>query len=106
MANNAQQNQKVIKFELDATELSPAQIRLIRSVNVLLRDVLVAHEEEDFFENSAEFMRICASIIQQSKFSEDQERCSSIPYAEQALEYSLDILQEHMAIKKVVAYDN
>jgi len=106
MASREQKTQNIIQFELDASELSPAQIRLIRSVNVLLRGVLMAKDEEDFFEGSADFMRTCASIIQQSAFSEDQEKISNIPYAEQALEYSVDILQEHMAIRKVVSYDN
>ena len=33
-------------------------------------------------------------------------KANDIPYAEQVLEYSLDVLQDQMSLSKVVSYDN
>ena len=94
-----------ITVELDASKLTPPQIRLIRSLNSTLYNVLTTADEGDFFDGSAEFMRLCASLIQQAQFT-NQFQTNNIPYADQALEYSVDILQEHMASSKVTVYDN
>jgi hypothetical protein len=94
-----------IFIELDSAELTQAQIRTIKTLNHLLQHVLTTESESEYFDNSAEAIRICASLIKQANFL-DQERDSSIPYEEQALEFSLDVLQEHMTSSKVVSYDN
>lgn len=97
---------KTLQLEIDTTEMTPAQIRLVKRMNAMFTHVLTADTEENFFEGSAELMRVCASLIQQARFTDDQKRVSKIPYADQALEYSMDILQEHMSEAKVVSYDN
>jgi len=51
-------------------------------------------------------MRLCASAIQQSKFVEVNEKTSQIPYANQAVEYSRDILDDWITQSKVTRYDN
>ncbi|MAE59429.1 MAG: hypothetical protein CME69_11145 [Halobacteriovorax sp.] len=94
-----------IYIEVDATELTDAQVRLLKSVNAMMEHVLTTDEESEFFEASAEAMRMCASLIKQAHFAHDLE-IDGIPYAEQALEYSMDILNEHMTNSKVVQYDN
>lgn len=94
-----------VTIEIDTSEMTPAQVRLIKSLNHMLVHVIRAEEEGEFFDGSAEFMRMCASIIKQAKFPDTWES-DKIPYAEQALEYSMDIVQEFISNANVVTYDN
>lgn len=96
----------LISIQLDATELSPAQVRLIKSLNTIVSHVLTTDDESEFFEGSAECMRLCASLIKQSHFAQDLKDQDQIPYADQAIEYSMDVLQESMEGARVVCYDN
>nr|BDT26907.1 hypothetical protein BHI3_03730 [Bacteriovorax sp. HI3] len=96
----------MIKIEIDGSELTPQQVRLIKSLNTMLTHVLLTESEEEYFEGSAEFMRMCAALIKQARFTEELKDQSNIPYAQQALEYSVDILQEYVTASKVVTYDN
>jgi hypothetical protein len=98
--------EQMIKIEIDGSELTPQQVRLIRSLNTMLAHVLLTESEEEYFEGSAEFMRMCAALIKQARFTEELKDQSNIPYAQQALEYSVDILQEYVTASKVVNYDN
>lgn len=99
-------NSSVVKIEVDASELSPQQVRLVKTLNTMLAAIMVTESEEEYFEGSAELLRMCASIIKQAKFNEFSKGTNTIPYAQQALEYAVDILQEHMTASKVVSYDN
>lgn len=103
MANTATKK-NTTSFSVDTTGLSPAQIRLLKSFNAMMKHVATTNSESDFFDGSAECMRICASLIKQAQFIE-AFRSEDIPYAEQALEYSIDILQDQMSTHKVVTYD-
>ena len=49
---------------------------------------------------------MCASIIKQARFTEQLKGKDNIPYAQQALEYSMDVLNEYITNAKVVSYDN
>lgn len=104
-AQTSAKNQ-MIKIEIDGSELTPQQVRLIKSLNTMLTHVLVTENEEEYFEGSAEFMRMCAALIKQARFTEELKDQSNIPYAQQALEYSVDVLQEYVTASKVVTYDN
>lgn len=106
MSAQASLKDKMIRIEMDGSELTPAQIRLIKSLNAMLAHVLVTDDEEEYFEGSAEFMRMCASLIKQAQFTENLKGQGNIPYAQQALEYSMDVLQEYVTKSKVVTYDN
>jgi len=97
--------QNKIIVEIETNDLSPANVRLMKSLNTLLYQLLTTAEEPEFFKGAAEALRTCASLIQQSKFTE-LHSSSDIPYAQQALEYSMDILQEQLVNAKVVRYDN
>lgn len=97
---------RMIKIEIDGSELTPNQVRLIRSLNTMLAHVMLTENEEEYFEGSAEFMRMCAALIKQAHFTENLKDQSNIPYAQQALEYSMDVLQEYVTSSKVVTYDN
>ena len=97
---------RMIKIEIDGSELTPQQVRLIKSLNTMLAHVMLTENEEEYFEGSAEFMRMCASLIKQARFTEALKDQTNIPYAQQALEYSVDVLQEYVTASKVVTYDN
>ena len=98
--------EKMIRIEIDGSELTPNQVRLIRSLNTMLVHVLLTDNEEEYFEGSAEFMRMCAALIKQAHFSENLKDASNIPYSQQALEYSMDVLQDYVTASKVINYDN
>ena len=74
--------ERMIRIEIDGSELTPNQVRLIRSLNTML------------------------ALIKQAHFTENLKTVNNIPYAQQALEYSMDVLQEYVATSKVVTYDN
>lgn len=97
---------RLIRIEIDGSELTPNQVRLIRSLNTMLAHVMLTENEDEYFEGSAEFMRMCAALIKQARFTENLKDSSNIPYAQQALEYSMDVLQEYVTNSKVVTYDN
>lgn len=98
--------QKLV-IELSVDQMHPGQVRLIRSINTVLGHLATTCEEADFFEQSAELMRLCASLIQQTNFTMgEQKKKSPIAYGDQALEYSIDTLQEQIHMAKVVTYDN
>jgi len=104
MAHSSMKKEKTF-IEINTSELSSAQIRSIKTLNVLLEHVLTADNEGEYFDGSAEVMRLCASLIKQASFIQNAKMVN-IPYAEQALEFSVDVLQDHIATMKVVNYDN
>ena len=93
-------------LEIDTTKLSAAHIRQIKTLNALFSHMLATADESEFFKSSAEIMRMCGSLIQQANFPQNIQADSSIPYAKQALEYSLEILHDQISCSKVVSYDN
>ncbi len=99
-------NDYILNLQIDTSELTPAQVRLIKSLHSLLLGVITTDDEAEYFDDSAEAMRICASLIQQSHFTQQFNTNKNIPYADQALEYSIDILQEQFSQSKVITYDN
>ncbi len=100
----AQNLSKKVFLELDTTGLKPAHIRLVKTLYNMIAHALTTEDEGEYFNSSAETIRLCASLIKQARFIETMEK-EKIPYAEQALEFSVDILQEHIANSKVVTYD-
>jgi hypothetical protein len=97
---------RMIKIEIDGNDFTPQQVRLIRSLNTMLAHVMVTENEEEYFEGSAEFMRMCAALIKQAHFTENLKGADNISYAQQALEYSMDVLQDYVSSSKVITYDN
>lgn len=95
-----------MQIEIETDNLSPEKIRLIKTLVAEMTKTLEAENERRFFTHSAEFMRLCACVIQKSKFVQINESLSSIPFNQQAIEYSIDILQEHLEQEKIVHYDN
>jgi hypothetical protein len=106
MSAQNSKKERMIRIEIDGNDFTPQQVRLIRSLNTMLAHVIATDNEEEYFEGSAESMRMCAALIKQAKFSETLKDIDNIPYAQQALEYSMDVLQEYVTNAKVVRYDN
>lgn len=97
---------KELHIKLNVAELSPSQVRLIKTLNTLLVQVLTAPDEAEYFDGSAEFMRACAGAIKQSNFTESLKSKDGISYADQALEFSLDSISDDIQGAKLVNFDN
>ena len=62
--------------------------------------VLKSEDEDQYFEGSAELMRMCSALVSQAHFNESTKNVTTIPYAQQALEYAMDIVQEYIEKQK------
>lgn len=102
---NCLEGPNLLNFQFDTEQLSANQIRLIKTLNSLLSQVLTTEHESEFFDGSAECMRMCAALIKQAQFCTGRSPYD-IPYADQVLEYSIDVLQEQMEASQIVTYDN
>jgi hypothetical protein len=100
------ENNNKRSLTLEVTGLAPHQIRLIKSVNSLLTNVLTTDDEEDFFETSFELMQAVASAVKQANFNDQHGKNEHIHYANQALEFSLDALQDKIHSDDVISFDN
>ena len=95
-----------LTLKIDTSELNAVQIRNLKSLTSAALRAMVANDETEYFEASAEVMNICASIIRQANFAQNLRDGDNIHYAEQAVAYSMDILEEHLGQKKNITYDN
>jgi hypothetical protein len=107
MGPKMQQTKEDLVIHFDTKGLNPAQVRTIRSLVATLSNLMSTKEEGEFFESSAEMLRLAASLVQQAAFPNNAKaNASEVPYAVQALEYSVDMLTDHMSSAKVLKYDN
>lgn len=90
----AKKNELLIK--LDVEQLTPVQVRLLKSINALLTNVMTAEEEAEYFESSAELLRHAAEFIKAANYPKSHR---TMDYAEQAVEYAVDFLNERTAEK-------
>lgn len=97
------QNHSKLTIDIDTAELTPAQLRAMKTINMLMAHIITTDDEADFFDGTAEAMRLCASLVKQSQFC---DKDSAIPYADQALEFAIEALTELMESSSVVTYDN
>ena len=95
-----------IDVDVDEATLPAPQVRLLKSLNALILSALTTVEEDQFFKTTEEIMMICAGIINQSHFSKAQSKNNSIPYAKQAIELSIDSLQEQLERNALNRYDH
>ena len=93
------QKQKELVIKLNIEELTPTQVRLIKSINSLISNVLSADEEAEYFDMSSELIRKTAELIKHSEFA-DQNK--NMAYGDQAVEFAIDFLHEN----KVQNIDN
>lgn len=94
-------NELNIKFNVE--ELTPTQVRLLKSVTNLLTHVMTADEESEYFEMSAELMRKVAETIKHADFANKNKDMS---YGTQAVEFAVDFLNESLDQNKIHNIDN
>ena len=103
MEKTTKPNELVLK--IDVRELSAAQIRLIRSMHTLLTHIATTEDEGEYFDSCSEAIKKFASLVKQSHFPQ-LKSLSAIPYSDQAIEYSIDMLQECIDAAKILSFDN
>lgn len=95
--------ERELVLKMNTEELTPTQVRLIKSVNALISHVLTAEDETEYFEISAELVRKTAEIIKHSSFAALNP---SMPYGDQAVEFAVDFLNDTMDSGKLGNIDN
>lgn len=93
-----------LNLNIDIKGMDEVQIRMLKRVTSMLVHVMTTNDEGEYFEGSSELLKLVASSIKDSNFSKIV--VSEIPYATQALEYSLDNLTDHIHAEKIVGWDN
>ena len=106
MLKLSKKNTENTNFEIQHKGLAPEQLRLTKSIITELISMMETNHEEQFFHSSAELMRLIATAIEFSSFVDYQSSVSKIPFSAQALEYSIDVLADHMESNKHIQYDN
>lgn len=91
----------VIKLNIE--EMSPRQVRLVKSITALLTSVVSTDEESEYFDSSSELFKKVAELVKHSQFAETNR---NINYGEQAVEYSIDNLNESIDDNKLHNIDN
>lgn len=94
---------KDLTMKMNTEELTATQIRLVKSIHSLLANVLVADEEGEYFEASAELMKKTAELIKHASFATENK---NIAYGDQAIEYAVDTLSEEIDDHKIRNIDN
>jgi hypothetical protein len=90
----AKKDELILKIETH--DLTPMQVRLLKHAHTLLIHVLAAEDEEEYFEASSQLLKQAALIVKNANFALQTK--SKIPYGEQAVEYSVDNLNEAMEL--------
>jgi len=98
---NRKENEVTMKMNTE--ELSPVQVRLIKSIHALMANVLASDEEAEYFEASAELLKKTAELIKHANFAVEN---NNISYGDQAVEFSVDTLNETMDESKIHNIDN
>lgn len=106
MNETKETHENILELKIDTEELTPEQIRMVKTLHSQLLNLITTDDESEYFTGSAEVMRLCASLIKKSFFSDTQNKFSPIPYSTQALEFSVDTLQDQISSSKVMVYDN
>ena len=93
-----------MKEHFPSLKLTTAQGRLVRSLLVAVERLSTTTSEQEFFENAAAALDLCANLMQHATFAQHHKGSDEIPYAQQALEYALDLVAEK--IGRPPRYDN
>ena len=97
--------QEQININIPTEGATEAQARLVKRLTLMAAHVLKTESEEEYFEGSAEMMRLCAALIRTARFKKFST-ASGIPYHIQALEYAMDVLNEEIEASKTLGLDN
>ncbi|MCB9094264.1 MAG: hypothetical protein H6621_04265 [Halobacteriovoraceae bacterium] len=97
---------KNLVIKIDTEGMTEQQKRLIKTLNTLMKDIISTDSEEVFFKQTQEAVRNLAALVKQSHFATFVKAGDEIAYAEQALEYSFDSVQEKLYTSETNVYDN
>ncbi len=98
-----QLNKNELLLKLNVEEMSPTQIRLMKNITSLLTNVVSADEEAEFFDASSELFKKVAELVKHSQFAEKNRNMN---YGEQAVEFSVDNLNETLENQNLHNIDN
>lgn len=77
--------------ELKTEKMTAVQLKKFKAVQLLLCHLLVTNDEAEYFEFSAELLKQATDLIRSSQFATKNPEMS---YGEQAVEFSVDSLNE------------
>lgn len=97
------QKDKELLLKMNTEGLTSIQVRLVKSIHSLLANVLASDEESEYFETSAELLKKTAELIKHANFAVQNKGMS---YGNQAVEFSVDTLNESMDENKIQNLDN
>lgn len=101
MHNLSKEKDLLIKFSTE--ELTPTQVRLLKSIHALMSHVLSAEDESEYFDTSAELLRKTAELIKHADFAQKNK---AISYGDQAVEFAVDFLSETIDSNGIHNIDN
>jgi hypothetical protein len=90
-------------LKLNSNDMSPTQVRLVKSIHALLANVLSSEEEGEYFEASSELLTKTAEFIKHCDFAKTHK---NISYGDQAVEFALDKIYELLDENKIQNLDN
>ena len=96
-------SEQELLIKLNIEDMSPTQVRLLKNITSLLSTVVSADEEGEFFDTSSELFKKVAELVKHSQFPEKNRK---INYGEQAVEFSIDNLNEDIDSKNLQNMDN
>ena len=97
------QKEKELLMKIDTEALSASQLRLVKTIHALMANVLTCDEEGEYFEASAELLKKAAELIKTAQFAQENKAMS---YGDQAVEFSVDTLNEAIEEDKLKNFDN
>ncbi len=90
-------------IKLNVEEMTSTQVRLLKNITSLLTSVVSADEEAEYFDSSSELFKKVAELVRHSQFAEANRK---INYGEQAVEYSIENLNETLDGQSLRNIDN
>ena len=103
----SKKNSKLLTIELDASNLTSAQQRLIRYLNSMILNTLTTDDEAEYFESSNEAMQMLAELVKQANFTGlESTKAKKIPYSSQALEFCIEAIAEDIVSQTTNVFDN
>ena len=90
-------------MKMNTEGFTPTQLRLVKTIHALLATVLASEEESEYFDTSAELLKKTAEFIKHANFAVDNKGMS---YGTQAVEFSVDSLNESLDSNKIQNLDN
>jgi hypothetical protein len=86
------QNNQTLQIEFDSDQLTAKQAQLIKSINMIIGELLTSKSEQEFFDCSRFLFDMATGLIQSASFPQNQED-NHIEYSTQALEFALEKVQ-------------